>query len=123
MPVEHKGKNSYGEYAWGSAVNRGITLGLIYDFPNIDGSVKLVKDSQRVSRRLISQGIFGGITDDKVEIGIDFVGWVANPAYGLQCLIDCFVGRLDLLARTVSSLFENLEITDIPSLHAQLYYI
>lgn len=54
MPVEFNGKNFYGAYAWGSAVKRGITLGLTRDFPHTDGPVKLVEDGQRVGRWLTS---------------------------------------------------------------------
>jgi hypothetical protein len=74
MPVEYEGQNFYGAYAWGSAVKRGITIGLTRDFPVIDGPVKLVEDGQRIGRWLMSQGIFGGFTANKLEIGIENPG-------------------------------------------------
>jgi len=61
MPVEYEGQNYIGCWAWGSAVKRGITIGMTHDFPHIDGPVKLVEDGQRIGRWLMSQGIFGGL--------------------------------------------------------------
>lgn len=59
MPVEYQGKDYYGAYAWGSAVKRGITLGITHDFPQESGVVKFAEDGQRVSRWLFAMGIYG----------------------------------------------------------------
>lgn len=69
-PVEYNGRKYYGCYGWGSAVKRGVTLGLTNDFPSKKGPVKLVEDGQRVGRWLMAQGTFGGFTAEKLTIGI-----------------------------------------------------
>ena len=32
-PIEYNGKKYYGNLAWGSAIKKGVTLGLTHDFP------------------------------------------------------------------------------------------
>jgi hypothetical protein len=69
-PVDYKDKEYHGNLAWGSAVKRGITIGLTNDFPYIKGPVKLVEDGQRVGRWLMAQGIFGGFKAQSLTIGV-----------------------------------------------------
>jgi hypothetical protein len=99
-PVEFNGRKFYGSYAWGSAVKRGITIGLAHDFPQTDGPVKLVEDGQRVGRWLISQGTFGGFTAQSLEIGIEKPGTLiaAGPiedgfGYIRRSLVEKYAGK------------------------------
>lgn len=68
-PIQYGGRSYYGAYAWGSAVKRGMTIGLESDWVTSEGPVKMVEDGQRVGRWLLAQGLFGGFRGD-IKIGI-----------------------------------------------------
>lgn len=66
----HAGLAFRGDFAWGSAVKRGETIGLAEDWVVSEGPVRMVEDGQRVQRWLLAAGIFGGFTAKTLRVGI-----------------------------------------------------
>jgi hypothetical protein len=80
-PVQYAGKDWYGNFAWGSAVKRGQTIGLLED--SLTHMTKTDEDGQRVQRWLFASGIFGGFKGD-LKIGILQPGELIGGRYPVE---------------------------------------
>ena len=61
VPVPYNGQMLFGLYAWGSAVKRGQTIGLVRDVLVQDGPLTEVERAIKAGRMLLGQGIYGGL--------------------------------------------------------------
>jgi len=68
-PVWYKGKKYYGNLYWGSAVKTGSTIGVTKNFLD-KNLVKKAEDGQRVQRYMLSQGHWGGVIDEFVNVRV-----------------------------------------------------
>lgn len=77
-PIFYNGVEFHGDYAWGSAVKRGQTMGLTKDVGRQFGFVKSTEDGQRVQRWLLAQGLNGGFKASELRVKIVQLGTSVN---------------------------------------------
>src|SRR3990172_7918468 len=59
-PIRHGGKEYRGDWAWGSSVKRGYTVGLTRDLLVDTGLLNCCEDAHRFGRAFLANGLYGG---------------------------------------------------------------
>jgi len=69
-PIRHGGNEYRGDWAWGSSVKRGYTVGLTRDLLVDTGLLNCCEDAHRFGRAFLANGLYGA---GKGELHIKFV--------------------------------------------------